>query len=107
MLRCRDCEFFRTGPDGAPELTCDPFSTVKEPECLLKWQLVQLTIVSRSHQATLDMYRRLAPLQERMFRHMEREINEAEEADRWKLGTDGEDDGEGEEDEEDDDPFRV
>ncbi len=112
MLQCRDCEFFHPGPNagktglsgGDPafpepsQFTCDPFSTIKEPECLMKWQLVQLTTVARSHQATLDMYRRLAPLQEKMFKHMEREIDEADDADSWKSPED---------DEPDDDIFRV
>jgi hypothetical protein len=98
MLQCQDCEFFRQGPDGSPELTCNPFTTVKEPECLAKWQLVQLTVIAKSHQATLDMYRRLAPLQEKMFKHMEREIDDADDADRWKYGDD---------EEEDDNSFRV
>ena len=97
MLQCQDCEFFRQGPDGSPELTCNPFTTVKEPECLAKWQLVQLTVIARSHQATLDMYQRLAPLQEKMLKHMEREIDDADDADRWKY----------EGDEDDDDSFRV
>lgn len=100
MLQCQDCEFFRRRADGSPELTCDPFVNIKEPECLLKWQIVQLNVVSKSHQATLDMYRRLAPLQEKMFKHMEREIDEVEEADRWKF-TD-----EDEEDEDEDYPFQ-
>ena len=92
MLQCQDCEFFRQGPDGSPRLTCDPFSTIKEPECLVKWQLVQLNVIAKSHQATLDMYRRLAPLQEKMFQHMEREIDETEEADRWKYGDNDDED---------------
>jgi len=99
MLRCEDCEFFRRGPDGSPELTCDPFSTAKEPECLIKLQLIELSIIARSHEATLDMYRRFAPLQEKMFRQMEREIDETEEGDRWKLGLAEPD----EDDDEDDD----
>jgi hypothetical protein len=98
MIQCQTCEFFRRGADGSPELTCNPFTTIKEPECLVKWQLVQLTVIAKSHQATLDMYERLAPLQEKMFKHMEREIDDAEEADRWKLA---------EEEEEDGDSFRV
>lgn len=96
MLQCQDCEFFHQGADGLPELTCNPFATIKEPECLAKWQLVQLTVIARSHQATLDMYQRLAPLQEKMFKHMEREIDDVDEADRWKYS-----------DEDDEDPFQV
>ncbi|GAG38286.1 unnamed protein product [marine sediment metagenome] len=92
MIQCKDCEFYRRGPDGSPQLTCDPFSTIREPECLTKWQLIQLNTLAQSHQATLDLYRRFAPLQEKMFRQMEREIDEAEEADRWKQRNDEDED---------------
>jgi len=98
MLNCCDCEFFHRRSDGTPHLACDPFSTIKEPECIQKWQLVQLTIAAQSHQATLRMYQRIAPLQEKMFRHMEREIDDVDESDRWKLADD---------DEDRDDPFKV
>lgn len=92
MLQFRNCEFFSLGPDGEPILACDPFSTVKEPECLAKLHLLHLRTIARSHQATLEMYRRFAPLQEKMFRHMEREIDDAEDADRWKFQDDEADD---------------
>jgi hypothetical protein len=92
MIRCQDCEFFRARADGSPELLCDPFSNIKEPECLSKWQIAQLGVIAKSHEATLEMYRRLAPLQEKMFQHMEREIDEAEDADQWKRGNDDEED---------------
>lgn len=98
MLQCKDCEFYRQAPDGSPQLACSPFTNIKEPECLLKWQLVQLGVIAKSHEATLAMYRRLAPLQEKMFRHMEQEIDEHDEADHWKHGEDEDDD---------DDPFRL
>ncbi len=100
MLQCQNCEFYRQDSDGSPQLICDPFLNIKEPECLMKWQLVQLNVISKSHQATLDMYRRLAPLQEKMFQHMEREIEDVDEADRWKLSDDDEED-------QDDDPFKI
>lgn len=93
MLQCQDCEFFTQGPDGSPVLKCSPFASVKEPECLAKWLLVQLNVVAKSHQATLDMYQRLAPLQEKMFRQMEREIDDVEEADRWKYDESGDEEG--------------
>lgn len=92
MLRCQDCEFYRVNPDGTPRLICDPLSNIKEPECLMKLQLVQLNTIARSHQATLDVYKRLAPIQEKMMRYMEREIDEAEAGDQWKLGLDDDND---------------
>jgi hypothetical protein len=47
------------------------------------------------------MYRRFAPLQEKMFRQMEREIDDTEESERWKLGDTDNDENE------DDEPFPV
>ncbi len=92
MIQCSQCEHFQRGPAGQIRLTCDPFSTIKEPECLAKWQLIKVDLMVQAYHATLDMYRRLAPLQEKMFRHMEREMDDMDEADRWKLEDDSEDD---------------
>ena len=92
MIQCSECEFFHCSPGGQASFSCDPFRNIKEPECLAKWQLIKLEVLARSHQATLDMYRRLAPLQEKMFRHMEREIEDQEDADSWKYEQDDEED---------------
>ena len=92
MIQCSDCEHFSREPGGQVTFKCDPFSTIKEPECLNKWQLIKIDVMVRSYQATLAMYQRLAPLQEKMFRHMESEIDEIDEADRWKQGQDDDDD---------------
>ncbi|HEY3242928.1 MAG TPA: hypothetical protein VGM03_06200 [Phycisphaerae bacterium] len=94
MLQCTECEFCRRDSSGAFELTCDPFTNIKEPECLAKWQLIKLNSLVSAYQATVEMYRRLAPLQEKMFRHMEREIDDAEEADSWKSAYEEEDEEE-------------
>jgi hypothetical protein len=74
--------------------SCDPYANIKEPECLAKWQLIKIDRMVAAYEATLAMHERMAPLQERMMRHMERELDEAEDADRWKFLDD--------EDEEDD-----
>ncbi len=92
MIQCSDCEHFVRGPQGQPGFKCDPFTNIKEPECLTKWQLIKLDMMVRSYQATVQMYQRLAPLQEKMFRHMEREIDDVEESDQWKYGYDDDDD---------------
>lgn len=110
MLQCSECEHFHREPDGRITFRCDPFSTIKESECLLKWQIVRLAEASAkldrivaAHEATAEMYRKLGPLQEKMFRYMEREIDSAEEADRWKSGEfDDEDDASFDDEEEDD-----
>jgi hypothetical protein len=92
MIECKDCEFFVQGPQGQIGFKCNPFVNIKEPECLHKWQIVKIDAVAakvdtmvRAYQATLAVYERLAPLQEKMFKHMEREIEDMEEADGWKY----------------------
>ena len=105
MIQCADCEHFYRGPDGEFAFTCSPFHNVKEPECLQKWQLIKLDTMVQAYQATLRMYERLAPLQERMFRHMEREIQDQEDADSWKSGYDDLDDPDDPEDDEDGPPL--
>jgi hypothetical protein len=103
MLQCSQCEFFQRGPDGKPHLTCDPFSTIKEPECLVKLQLLKLDTMVDAYKSTLQFYERIGPMQEKMFRHMEREIDEAEQADAWKYESEELED-EFDSDLEDDDP---
>jgi hypothetical protein len=44
-----------------------------------------------AYQATLEYYRRLAPMQEMMFKVMQRELNDMDESDRWKIQEDDED----------------
>ena len=85
MIQCEECEFFHRGPDGQAVFTCDPFSTIKEPECLAKWQLAKMSQLVTVYQSTLNYYRKLAPMQEKMFKVMEREIDDMSEADRWKV----------------------
>jgi hypothetical protein len=67
MIQCKDCEFYRPGPGGRAQLLCNPFETIKEPECLA------------------------APMQEKMFQVIEREIDDISEADRWKVDDDEDD----------------
>lgn len=86
MLRCEDCEYFSRRSGGQVVLRCSPFSTIKEPECLMKWQYLKLDRLAESYERMATLYERFAPLQERMFRHMERELDDMEESDRWKEG---------------------
>ena len=102
------------GPDGQVGFKCDPLSSIKEPECLVKWQLLRTNEMSRkvdrlvaAYEATLEIYKRLQPLQERMFRHMEQEIEDVEDADSWKRPLDEDaEDNMTDEDEDDEDKGR-
>jgi len=102
MIQCHNCEYYTEGPVGA-EFTCDPFSTIKEPECLVKWQLIKLETMVQAYQQTVRMYQRMAPLQEKMLRQMERELDDQNESDAWKIGYD--DDAEAEPDDDDPNPY--
>jgi hypothetical protein len=97
MIQCKDCEFCEIGPDGKRTFKCDPFINVKEPECIAKWQLIRLDMLLASYQTMLKWYGRLAPLQDKMVRFMEREINELDEADQWKVDDEDDEDNEDEE----------
>jgi hypothetical protein len=85
MMQCKDCELCELGQDGRRIFKCDPFSNIKEPECIAKWQLIRLDMLLASYQGMLKWYGKLAPLQDKIFKYMQREINELDEADQWKL----------------------
>lgn len=98
MIQCSDCEFFTPGPGGQLGFRCDPFRNIKEPECLAKWQLLRSAELSgkvdrlvAAYEATLETYRRMQPLQEKLFKFMEREVQETEESESWKYGEEEED----------------
>ncbi len=88
MLQCKDCELFKREPNGEISFACDPFSNIKEPECVAKWQLIKINQMVATYQATLDYYRKLAPMQEKMFKVVQREIDEMSESDKWKVDED-------------------
>jgi len=98
MIQCKDCEFCEMGPDGQIQFKCNPFSNTKEPECLLKHQLLRLDMMTRAYMATIAEYKKIAPMQKELFRRMRREFEDMDEADKWKYG--GEEKEEEEEEEE-------
>jgi hypothetical protein len=85
MIQCKDCQFCEIGPDGHRMFKCDPFVNVVEPECIEKWQLLRLDMLVASYQMMLQWYQKMAPMQNKLFKYMEREINEMNESDNWKL----------------------
>lgn len=99
MIQCKDCEFFRRKEDGQMAFDCDPFTNIKETECLLKWQLLKINQMVAGYEATLNYYHKLAPMQEKMFKYMEREIEDVSETDNWKYQDDDEQPGQEEDDE--------
>jgi hypothetical protein len=53
MIQCKDCEFCEIGPDGKRTFKCDPFTNIKEPECIAKWQLIRLDMLVASYRGML------------------------------------------------------
>ena len=92
MLQCQDCEFFsRDEKTGRIVVRCDPFSSIKEPACLHKWQLLRLDALLQSYHATLRWHQKLAPMQEKMFEFLSREMDDMNEAEDWKRQNDDDD----------------
>jgi hypothetical protein len=85
MIQCKDCEFYRRSESGQIAFGCDPFTNVREPECLVKWQLIKLNQMVAAYQSTLEYYHKLAPMQEKMFKVMEREIDDMNEGEKWRI----------------------
>ena len=70
---------------GKKVFKCDPFSNIKEPECITKWQLIRLDMLLSSYQAMVKFQQKIAPLQDKLFKYMKREIDDIEETEFWKL----------------------
>ena len=90
MIQCKDCELCELGPDGRRTFKCDPFMNVKEPECIGKWQLIRLNMLLSTYQGMVAWYEKLAPLQDKIFKYMKREIDDIDESDQWKVDDDPE-----------------
>ena len=104
MIQCKDCEYFsRDESSGRIMLKCDPFSTIKEPECLAKMQLLRLDGLLQMYQGMMKWYQKMAPMQEKMMDFMQREIDDIDESDSWKI--DEEEDEDEKEDDKDDYSF--
>jgi hypothetical protein len=88
MIQCVDCEFYSVMPDGRRAFQCDPFVNIKEPECLQKWQLFRLDMLVSGFQSMALFQQKMAPMQEKLFKYVKRELDDIEEADSWKFDED-------------------
>lgn len=91
MIQCKECEFCQIDPNGRRSFKCDPFINIKEPECIAKWQLIRLDMLLASYQVMLKSYEKLAPMQNKLFKYMEREMDSLDESESWRLTEDEED----------------
>lgn len=90
MIQCKDCEFCEIGPDGRRVFKCDPFVNIKEADCIAKWQLIRLDMLVSSYQGMQRFQGKLAPLQDKIFKYMNREIDDIEESESWKIDEEDE-----------------
>lgn len=88
MIQCKDCELCEFGPDGRRTFKCDPFTNIKEPECIAKWQLIRLDMLLASYQSMLKWYDKLAPVQNKLMKYMKKELEDMDESERWKVEED-------------------
>ncbi len=92
MIHCKDCEYFhRDEKTGRITLSCEPFSTIKEEACLEKMQLLRLDALLQLYQRMIQFNERLAPVQDKMIKYMEREMDDINESEKWKVDDDEDD----------------
>jgi hypothetical protein len=117
MTHCTDCEHYHRDEQGRISFSCDPLASVKEPECLLKWQLLKINQLSdgianvargvaqmtAAYEATAKWYSKL-PMG-KLFKAMERELEDIDEAEKWKQPEeeDKDEQEDGKEDDKEDD----
>ena len=94
MIQCQDCEFYHRSESGQISFSCDPFTNVVEPECLQKWQLIKINQMVEAYQTTLGYYEKLAPMQDKLFKAMERELDDMDDAESWKRDEEEEEEEE-------------
>jgi len=91
MIQCKECEFYDETPQGQRIFKCDPFRTVKEPECLVKWQILKLDVLLSSFQGMTNFQQKIAPMQDKIFKYVKRELEDLDESESWKAPEDEED----------------
>lgn len=85
MIQCKDCEHYQQDEHGRRIFRCDPFLNIKEPECLMKWQLLRLDLLVSHYQTMLAMQQKLAPMQDKILKYVKKELDDIDESDRWKT----------------------
>ena len=88
MIQCTECEFFEIDANGRKTLKCDPCKNIKEPECLAKLQLFRLDMLIVGYQSMLASQRKLGPVQDKLLKYVQRELEDMDEAESWKVDDD-------------------
>jgi len=91
MIQCEQCDLYEIDEQGRRVFRCDPFRNIKEPECLMKWQLLRLDMLVGAFQGMTHWQRQMAPLQDKIMKYVKRELEELDESERWKQDDDEDD----------------
>ena len=90
MIQCAECELYEVDQQGRRIFRCDPFTNIKEPHCLAKWQLLRLDMLLTTYHSMTAWQQKVAPMQDKILKYIKRELEDIDEAERWKFN--GEDD---------------
>ena len=89
MVQCKDCEFYSEDAQGRRTFACDPFKNIKEPHCLVKWQLMRLDMLVAAFRGMVGFQEKMAPMQDKIMKYVKRELEDLDESESWR--TDDED----------------
>ena len=73
MIQCLQCDLCEIGPDGRR---------------IAKWQLIRLDMLLAGYQSMMRFQKEMEPLQRKMMKFVEREMNDIDESDKWKIDDD-------------------
>lgn len=85
MIQCKDCEYFKQDETNHRTFLCDPFTNIKEPECLMKWQLLRLDLLVTHYHSMNQWQKKIAPIQNKILKYVKREIEDIEDSEQWKY----------------------
>ena len=92
MILCKDCQFYHEDEHGRRIFACDPFNNIVEPECIQKWQLLKIEMLLSTYQGMSSMQQKMAPMQDKIFKYIKRELDDIDETDSWKYDEDDDND---------------
>ena len=91
MIQCKDCEYYSEDAEGRRMFACDPFKNIKEPHCLVKWQLLRLDLLVAAFRGMAGFQEKMGPMQDKILKYVQRELEDLAESERWKVDDEGQD----------------
>jgi len=92
MIQCKDCELYEEDSQGRRTFKCDPFTNIKEPECLHKWQILRLDMLVAAYRGMIGFQEKMAPMQDKILKYVKRELEDLDDSESWKADDDQEPD---------------